>query len=209
MIALFAVAPGVLHPRATSGRPRHLQRAGLILFLLLPGCAWTVRAPATVADPVPVWISEYGKHCRVAVPSGRSTFVEYGFGEWNFYAREKRDIFSILRAGSGFGAGAFSRRELIPAADGTLSPWQTGGTRSESVLVERARAESLRGKLDARWQSNRHNVRQREIDGVVVSRDSARYHVFRNSNHATAEWLRELGCDVRGFPLLSNFRVDR
>jgi hypothetical protein len=44
---------------------------------------------------------------------------------------------------------------------------------------------------------------------VVVSRDPARYHVFRNSNHATAEWLRELGCDVRGFPLLSNFRVAR
>ena len=183
--------------------------AALILALLLPGCAWTVRGPAAVADPVPVWISEYGKHCRVAVPSGRSTFIEYGFGEWNFYAREKRDIFSILRAGSGFGAGAFSRRELIPAPDGTLGPWQTGGTRSESLLVERSRAESLRSKLDARWQANRHNVRQREIDGVVVSRDPARYHVFRNSNHATAEWLRELGCDVRGFPLLSNFRVER
>jgi hypothetical protein len=183
--------------------------AALVLALVLPGCAWTVRGPAAVADPVPVWISEYGKHCRVAVPSGRSTFIEYGFGEWNFYAREKRDIFSILRAGSGFGAGALSRRELIPAPDGTLGPWQTGGTRSESLLVERSRAESLRSKLDARWQANRHSVRQREIDGVVVSRDPARYHVFRNSNHATAEWLRELGCDVRGFPLLSNFRVAR
>jgi hypothetical protein len=181
----------------------------VLLALLLPGCAWTVREPSAIADPVPVWISEYGKHCRVAVPSGRSTFIEYGFGEWNFYGREKRDIFSILRAGTGFGAGAFSRRELIPAPDGTLGPWQTGGTRSESVLVERANAELLRRKLDARWQANQHTVRNREIDGVVVSRDPARYHVFRNSNHATAEWLRELGSEVRGFPLFSNFQVER
>jgi hypothetical protein len=184
-----------------------LVRAALFLALLLPGCAWTVRPPAQLADPVPVWISEYGKHCRIAVPSGRSTFIEYGFGEWNYYGREKRGLFSILRAGSGWGAGAFSRRELVPAPDGTLGPWQTGGTRSEGILVERARAEALRTKLDARWQANQHTVRTREIDGVTVSRDPARYHLFRNSNHATAEWLGELGCEVRGFPILSNFRV--
>jgi len=132
----------------------------VLLAALLPGCAWTVRPPTAVSDPVPVWISEYGKHCRVAVPSGHSTFTEYGFGEWNFYGREKRGIFSILRAGTGFGAGAFSRRELVPAPDGTLGPWQTGGTRSETLLVERERAEALRTKLDARWQSNQHTTRR-------------------------------------------------
>jgi len=209
LIAPLFVAPGGLSPRTTHGHRHPLWGAGLALLLFIPGCAWTVRAPATVADPVPVWISEYGKHCRIAVPSGRSTFIEYGFGEWNFYGREKRGLFSILRAGSGLGAGAFSRRELVPAPDGTLGPWQTGGTRSEGILVERARAEALRTKLDARWQANQHTVRTREIDGVVVSRDPARYHLFRNSNHATAEWLGELGCEVRGFPILSNFRVAR
>lgn len=180
-----------------------------LIFLVVPGCAWTVQPPAVVKDPVPVWISEYGRHCRVAVPSGQSTFIEYGFGEWNFYGREKRDFCSTLRAGGGFGTGAFSRRELVPGPDGTVGPAQTGGTRSESVSVERALAESLRAKLDARWQANQQTVRRREIDGVVVSRDPARYHVFRNSNHATAEWLQELGCEVRGFPLFSNFRVER
>jgi hypothetical protein len=177
------------------------------LLLLFPGCAWTIRAPSAVADPVPVWITEYGKHCRIALPSGPSTFTEYGFGEWHYYALEERDWPSTLRAGAGLGAGAFSRRTLTPAPDGTLGPRETGGTRSERIQVERARADALRRQLDARWQRNQGEVRVRKVDAVLVSRDPARYHVFRNSNHATADWLRELDCEVRGFPILSNFRV--
>lgn len=182
--------------------------SSVFLAVLLPGCAWTVRAPTTVADPVPVWITEYGKHCRVALPAGDSTFTEYGFGEWHYYALEERDWLSTLRAGTGFGSGAFSRRTLLPAADGTLGPRQTGGTRSERIAVERTQADRLRRELDARWQRNQDQVRLRQVDAVPVSRDPARYHLFENSNHATAQWLRQLGCQVHGFPLMANFRLE-
>ncbi len=180
----------------------------VLLAILLPGCAWTVRAPSAVADPVPVWITEYGKHCRVALPAGLCKFTEYGFGEWHFYALEERGIFSILRAGTGLGSGAFSRRTLTAAPDGTLGPRQTGGTRSERIQVERGQADSLRRELDARWERNQGNIRIRQWDGVPVSRDPAPYNLFDNSNHATARWLRRLGCEVRGFPLMANFRVE-
>jgi len=181
----------------------------LSVLLTLPGCAWTVRAPSAVADPVPVWITEYGKHCRVALLAGDSTFTEYGFGEWHYYALEERGWLSVLRAGSGFGTGAFSRRTLVTAPDGTLGPRQTGGTRSERVKVERAKADTLRRQLEGRWERNRGDVRVRQRDGVPVSRDPAGYHLFGNSNHATAHWLRQLGCDIRGFPLMANFRVEK
>jgi hypothetical protein len=180
----------------------------LAALLVLPGCAWTVRAPCAVADPVPVWITEYGKHCRVALPAADSTFTEYGFGEWHYYALEEREWLSTLRAGAGFGSGAFSRRTLRPAADGTLGPRQTGGTRSERLEVERSAADALRRELDDRWARNQGDVRIRQADAVPVSRDPARYHLFENSNHATANWLRQLGCQVRGFPLMANFRVE-
>ena len=178
------------------------------LTIALPGCAWTIRPPSNVANPVPVWITEYGRHCRVALPSGPSKFTEYGFGEWHFYALEDRGILSTLRAATGFGRGAFSRRELTPAPDGTLGPRQTGGTRLERVLVERTRADSLHRELEARWQGNQTNVRIRARDRVPVSLDAEGYHLFSNSNHATARWLRRLGCEVRGFPLMANFRVE-
>ena len=180
----------------------------LAALLVLPGCAWTVRAPSAVADPVPVWITEYGKHCRVALPAADSTFTEYGFGEWHYYALEERGWLSTLRAGAGFGSGAFSRRTLRPAADGTLGPRQTGGTRSERLEVERSAADALRRELDDRWARNQGDVRIRQADAVPVSRDPAGYHLFDNSNHATVKWLRRLGCEVRGFPLMANFRVE-
>jgi hypothetical protein len=180
----------------------------LAALLVLPGCAWTVRAPSAVADPVPVWITEYGKHCRVALPAGDSTFTEYGFGEWHYYALEERGWLSTLPAGAGFGSGAFSRRTLRPAADGTLGSRQTGGTRSERIAVERTKADALRRELDDRWARNQGDVRIRQADGVPVSRDPAGYHLFDNSNHATARWLGQLGCEVRGFPLMANFRVE-
>ena len=180
----------------------------LAALLVLPGCAWTVRPPSALTDPVPVWITEYGKHCRVALPAGDSTFTEYGFGEWHYYALEERGWLSTLRAGAGLGSGAFSRRTLIPAADGTLGPRQTGGTRSERIAVERTQADRLRRELDARWQRNQDQVRIRQVDAVPVSHDPARYHLFENSNHATANWLRQLGCQVRGFPLMANFRLE-
>jgi hypothetical protein len=180
----------------------------IFLAVIIPGCAWTVRAPSNVADPVPVWITEYGKHCRVALPAGPSEFIEYGFGEWHYYALEERGIFSTLRAGTGFGSGAFSRRPLTAASDGTLGPRQTSGTRSERIQVERTQADSLRRELDARWQRNQGAVRIRQRDSVPVSRDTAPYNLFDNSNHATARWLRRLGCEVHGFPLMANFRVE-
>ncbi len=154
-----------------------------------------------------MWVTEYGRHSRVALPSGRSTFLEYGFGEWNFYAREQRGFLSTLRAGAGLGTGAFSRRELVPAPDGTLGPPQTGGTRSASLQVERNAATRLRERLEARWAANQPRVIVRSADGVPVSSDPQRYHLFANSNHAAADLLRELGCRVTGFPILSNFRV--
>ena len=181
--------------------------SSVLLALFLPGCAWTIRPLSDIADPVPVWITEYGRHCRVALPSGPSKFTEYGFGEWHFYALEDRGILSTLRAATGFGRGAFSRRELTPAPDETLGPRQTGGTRSERVLVERTRADSLHRELEARWQGNQTNVRIRARDRVPVSSDAEGYHLFSNSNHATARWLRRLGCDIHGFPLMANFRV--
>ena len=119
-----------------------------------------------------------------------------------------KKIFPLLRAGAGFGSGAFSRRTLRPAADGTLGPRQTGGTRSARLTVERTEADRLRRELDARWARNRDDIRIRQADAVPVSRDPARYHLFENSNHATANWLRQLGCQVRGFPLMANFRVE-
>ena len=59
-------------------------------LVFLSSCAWRVVPPAKVAEPVPVYLSEYGRHTRLALPDDSTAFFEYGFGEWNFYGLEKQ-----------------------------------------------------------------------------------------------------------------------
>ncbi len=48
----------------------------------------------------------------------------------------------------------------------------------------------------------------RRKDGVPVAISPTEpYHLFHNSNHATASWLKRLGCKVTGTPIPSNFRI--
>ena len=180
-----------------------------LVLLSLAGCAWRVIPPAQVADPVPVFVTEYGRHTRLALPNDSTAFVEYGFGEWNFYGLEKQGWLSALRAISGFGQGALSRREL-PFAQDEVDFLQTAqGARSARLWVERSSANDLRKELEARWRANAGAVVVRQADQIPVSRDPAHYHLLGNSNHAVANWLKRLGCSVRGYPITSGFEITK
>ena len=178
-----------------------------LTILGLSNCAWKIVPPARVADPVPVFVSEYGRHTRLALPDRTTAFFEYGFGEWNFYGLEKQGGFSALRAISGLGAGALSRRELPYSLSQSEFASFAGSSRSASLSVERSLTEDLRRVLENRWRSNAAVVAVRGRDGVPVSRDPAAYHLFDNSNHVVARWLERLGCRVRGYPMTSNFEL--
>ena len=177
-----------------------------LFWLIVPGCAWRV-VPAEVRDGVPVILSQYEWHTRLALPDGTAAFYEYGFGEWNFYGLEKEGFFSGLRAISGLGKGALSRRKLPYTLSESEFARAAGSNRSVRLDVERERAEGLRGELERRWQSNASSRVVRSWDGIPVSRDRAAYHLLANSNHVVAEWLRRLGCRVRGNTLTSRFEV--
>ncbi|HET7237938.1 MAG TPA: hypothetical protein VFI76_02855, partial [Terrimicrobiaceae bacterium] len=60
-----------------------------LALLALSSCAWKVVPPRDLTEPTPVFVSEYGRHTRLALPDCTAAFFEYGFGEWNFYGLEK------------------------------------------------------------------------------------------------------------------------
>jgi hypothetical protein len=183
--------------------------AGILLFLTLSSCAWQVIPPREVREPVPIFLSEYGRHTRLALPKDSGLFFEYGFGEWNFYGLEKEGVFSALRAISGGGEGAFSRRKLPFTLDEGDFRYAAGGDRAARLWVERSLADNLRQELEGRWRANAGTVVVRQFDQVPVSRDPTPYHLFGNSNHAVANWLERLGCRVRGAPNTSNFEIKK
>ncbi len=152
-------------------------------------------------------LSEYGWHTRLALPDGTVAFYEYGFGEWNFYGLEKEGVLSGFRAITGLGKGAMSRRQLPYTLSDPEFARSAGSSRSVCFHVERTLADRLRDELERRWQSNASSLVVRTWDGIPVSRDRAAYHLFANSNHAVANWLRRLGCRVSGNTLTSKFKV--
>jgi hypothetical protein len=183
------------------------RSAGCAALLLVgPACAWRVMPPE-VRDGVPVVLSQYEWHTRLALPDGTMAFYEYGVGEWNFYGLEKEGFFSGFRAITGFGKGAMSRRRLPYTLSESEFGHAAGSNRSSRFYVERALAEGLRDELEGRWQSNADTRVVRTWDGIPVSRERTRYHLFANSNHAVANWLRRLGCRVHGHTLTSRFKV--
>lgn len=179
----------------------------VLTLLSISSCAWKVVPPRDVTEPVPVFVSEYGRHTRLALPDDTAAFFEYGFGEWNFYGLEKTSGSSALRAITGLGRGAFSRRKLPYTLEESRFVQAAGSRRSVRLFVERSRVEELRFELETRWRANLGTVVIRAWDQIPVSRDRARYHLFHNSNQVVAGWLKRLGCRVLGFPITANFQV--
>ena len=183
---------------------------GILLAFLPIGCAWTIRPPAAVSDPTTVYLTEYKRHTRLALPSPdpKDGWVEYGFGEWNYYGLENRSNFSGLRAITGLGTAARSRRQIRASKDEAEFLVLSGGNFTAPIQVDRKSAESLQKQLETEWAALQDSSTVRRKDGVPVSiSPDETYHLFHNSNHATALWLRDLDCDVDGTPILSNFQV--
>ena len=66
----------------------------------------------------------------------------------------------------------------------------------------------LKQVLEERWHNSPERV-VRGSDNTEVRQTPEGYHLFRNSNAVSAEWLQEMGADVQGTPVWSNFEVER
>ncbi len=185
-------------------------RWGLALFVLVAqlGCAWRIAPPAAVEEPAGVFVTVYGRHTRLALPAPEDKqLIEYGFGDWRFYALEERGPISGLRALFWSRSSALSRRELPWRDETGAFERVAGGVRSERVIVERGRADALRERLESRWRELEDEEVYQPREQMVLRKSDDPYHLLRNSNHQTADWLRELGCTVSGVTIGSRFRV--
>ena len=188
---------------------------GAFSSVIVTGCTWQVIPPAKVEQPVHIYVSEYGRHTRLALPrdalgtSGSAQMIEYGFGDWDYYALEDRGPRSALRALFRSRASALSRREVRYQSDPELFRRANFANYAVRLTVGQSQAEALHARLERQWDElgRGHRTVRHSDEGVYLRRSDQPYHVSRNSNHQTAEWLRELGCEVKGVAILSRFEV--
>jgi hypothetical protein len=176
---------------------------------LATGCGATVHPPAHVADPVPVYVADYGVHSTLMLPvagpnDGR--YVEYAFGDWGYCAANRgapQDAVGALLASWG---SALGRRYMVltPGNDYPL-PRVSLPKSAFAVTVSRARAECVLKKLDARWEKHAKTAVHVGSNDVTYVKDPAPYGLFSSCNRFTADTLMELGCEVDGPAVSSNF----
>lgn len=137
----------------------------VIYFLSCAGCAWTVHPPDPQTSMAPVVLSQYGWHTRLALPGpDGSSFIEYGFGDWRYYALEERSLASGLRALFFSDTATLSRRPLAPPRDGEWGR-RLGSRRS----VELAAPAVKVGPCARNWSScgaNRTPTRWKRMDCI-------------------------------------------
>lgn len=180
----------------------------LLLLLAVPalaGCQHVIRPPASVGDPVRIYVVDYGRHASLALPAGDRRLVEWSWGDWNWFAKERTGLASGFQALFASPQSTLSRRELMAAEDARELSWRLGAKEVLALDVERQRADALMRKLEARWRRN--GPRVTHADGRVFAPDDAAYGLFNNSVHELVRWLRALGAEVSGSGVTANFVV--
>ena len=181
---------------------------GLLLALFIGGCTTTIIPPPTPANPATVYVTDYGRHSSLLLPESGSNdrYVEYAFGDWDWFAEGHKISSSGVHALFFSKDSALGRRELTLPHDENLAGF-IHTKQVEELTVPRERANALREELDA--------IHQAHIDTKVFNQKtqlwfvkySGGYGLCHNCNHATADWLRQLGCTIRGTAMCSRFRV--
>ena len=202
-------APQTIRSRraARQGKPALLELLVLLLAAFaLGGCQHVIEPPASVSDPVRVFVIDYGRHASLALPQEKSGLVEWSWGDWNWFALERTGPLEGLQALFASPRSTLSRRELAPAGNAEDLAVRLRAQEVLSLDVERERARALLRHLEARWLRRRDQAVTHPSGRVFVP-DDARYSLSNNSVHELARWIEALGADVSGTGVTANFKL--
>jgi len=187
-----------------------LKRANLLvlsLVALLGGCATTVIPPSNPANPVAVYITDYGRHSSILLPMGDGHLMEYSYGDWEFYALNQYKWYigaSKLFFSEGSGLG---RRILAHPGDDEALHKMLGCKRLMRVDIEQSRVCELLEELDQRYSAKIETMVYNDYGHSYFVKDESHYWLFHTCNAMTAQWLEKLGCRVSGLAVISNFEL--
>jgi hypothetical protein len=193
----------------------------LLVGLLAAGCTSTVVPPSTVEQPAVVFLLREAMHVGVVLPVGDVAgadpdqaigWVEYGFGEWAWFAEQRDDWYRVFPAMLWPTAAAMSRRDWGPATADQVEALATArGCRAAPLVVEAAAATALRERLDTAFDAERDRmVAQPAWNMTFVPADTldvGGYWLFRTCADVSADWFSELGCTVTWAPVRTSLEL--
>ena len=163
--------------------------------LLLSGCVSVVVPPAHPVDPVEVFLSQEGIHSGLVLPRPEGGYVEYGYGDWDWYALNCDRWYHVFDTVLWPTQGALGRRSYAARTAEELRA-EARGPALDSLAVSRRDAEGLLRELDARFEATRDTEVYNEVSGMRLVQVPEGFWCCYGCADATSEWLRRLGCSV-------------
>jgi hypothetical protein len=197
---------------------RRVSKSALVVILLisaalasLTSCTNTIISPANPREPVSVFLLDHGRTPSLVLPIDEQTSVRYAYGDWEYYALRKNDLWHGIAAFFWPTQGTLGRKQFAAAANrnGISQTVGVGAEYTYELRVEKSKNDELRNSLDQLFDANRNSMIINEPYDLEFVHHPTRYTMFHNSNHEMADWLRQLGCEVRGPAFNSKWRFEQ
>ena len=175
----------------------------LLIWILFPA---TIVPPTDPGEAIAIYVTDYGWHSRLVLPSGNGELIQYAYGDWNYFALNQQDWRNGLAALLLPTQGTLGRRKFSNIAE-FQQIMQQHNVSILSLEVAQTNVTRLLQLLDERFN---HNIATRIKNlqtGLSLVKDDQNYTMLHNSNHEIAAWLEDLGCRIHGFIMWANFRV--
>ena len=119
------------------GRARAIVRLLLLIITTTGagGCATTIVPPPHPVEPVPVFITDYGRHSSLLLPHPGGGFTEYAFGDWNWFALKRTTSGDALQALFFSPASTLGRRQLSTPDNLTAITAGSAGMAARTAVV--------------------------------------------------------------------------
>jgi hypothetical protein len=187
--------------RRFSRRSVILGVISLVIFLGvligLNGCVATIEPPSLPSDPCRVYLLRSAYHVGIVLPDSEGGLVEYGYGDWDWYALMYDKWYNIFGTLFWPTQGCLCRRKVSPQA----SPDRFPGGELETLTVSEAKAKELMSQLEDRFRKNASTLMYNSTYGLEFVHDERDFWVFFNCHDAVADWFIDLGCEVTWYPI--------
>lgn len=194
---------------ATDERPAR-NAAGIacacLAAILLSGCSNLIRLPETPSEVRKIYLMDHGRHTRLAFESPAGNFVEYGYGEWQWYAKLEDRWWRVPAVLFWPTRGTLGRRQWPrPGAETRLLVEYAGLTVLE-LAGEKRKVDTLVAGLAREFDRQSDQLVRNRLYGLDFVPHDRSYWLFNNSNHAVKDWLEASGFEVSGSGILADWR---
>lgn len=178
-------------------------------MLMLSGCSGRITPPNIPQTSRAVFVLDHGQHSSLVIEDKQGGLARYSYGDWRYYAEGKTGIWSGLRAMFAPTKAGLGRKQLSGPAtlENIQKQLRIAVVQAVPLQAEAFAVDALQDKLETIYLQNQDSKIYRQDYDLEFVHHPMTYSVRHNSNQVIGQWLTELGSEIHGWPLFSNWQV--